>query len=65
MGVSVSSGFKPTEDELNEYYLNNQQKVYEYMVFEMDDHKEEIDPLSNFQAVEFYHYYETLKQIKI
>lgn len=57
--------FKPTESDLEDFYKKNQQRIYEYMVFEMNDHKQENDPMGNQQASEFYHYHQTMKQFEI
>jgi hypothetical protein len=54
--------FEPSDDELNDYFNKNQQKTFEYMVFKMGLNKEEINPFSNQQAIDFYHYYQTLSQ---
>jgi len=56
--------FDPSDDDLNKFFEINQQKIFEYMVFEMEQNKEEVDPFSNPQAVDFYHYYQTLSNLK-
>lgn len=57
--------FEPSVDELNDFFSRNQQKIFEYMVFEMAPNKEEIDPFSNLQAVDFYHYHQVLSRFEI
>lgn len=57
--------FKPSDEDLNKFFESNQQKIFEYMVFEMDRSKEEVDPFSNYQAADFYHYHQTLSGFKI
>ena len=57
--------FKPTEDELESFYNRNQQKIHEYMVFDMNDNKEESNPMSDQQASDYYHYHQVLKQFEI
>ncbi|MCX3310402.1 hypothetical protein ORN12_15575 [Pantoea vagans] len=58
------SKFEPSDDELDNFFNRNQQKIFEYMVFEMIPNKEEIDPFSNTQAVDFYHYHQLLRQFE-
>ena len=57
--------FEPSDEHLNKFFEINQQDIFEYMVFNMDQNKEEVDPFSNFQAVDFYHYHQTLSNFKI
>ena len=56
--------FEPSDCELNDFFTENQQKIFEYMVFEMNPNKEEIDPFSNSQAVDFYSYHQLLSQFE-
>ena len=57
--------FEPTDDELTDFFDKNQQKIFEYMAFEMLPNKEETNPFSNSQAVDFYHYHQTLVNFEI
>jgi hypothetical protein len=57
--------FNPTDEDLDDFHNKNKQKIYRYMVFDMHDQKEEQDPFSNQQAKDFYHYYETLSNLKL
>ena len=57
--------FEPTDDELSEFFDKNQQKIFEYMVFKMLPDKEETNPFSDSQAVDFYHYHQTLFNFEI
>lgn len=57
--------FEPSDEELNGFFLKNQQKLFEYMVFEMGPNKEEVDPFSDPQAGDFYHYHQVLSQFQI
>lgn len=52
--------FKPSDDELDYFFQKNQQKIFEHMVFNMTENKEEIDPFSDQQAIDFYHYHQNL-----
>ncbi|EKO3590947.1 hypothetical protein N6C01_003426 [Vibrio metschnikovii] len=57
--------FEPSDDELARFFDKNQQRIFEYMTFEMLPGKEEIDPFSNPQAEDFYHYHQTLMNFKV
>ena len=61
---STRTKFEPSDDELDDFFTRNQQKIFEYMVFKMIPNKEEADPFSNSQAVDFYHYHKLLSQFE-
>ncbi|WP_157681919.1 hypothetical protein [Pectobacterium parmentieri] len=54
--------FDPSDDELDDFFTGNQQKIFEYMVFEMIPNKEEVDPFLSQQSIDFYHYHQLLSQ---
>lgn len=56
--------FEPSDFELDDYFTRNQQRIFEYMVFEMTPDKQERDPFSNLQHVDFYHYHTLLSQFE-
>lgn len=57
--------FIPSEDDIESFYKKNNQKIYEYMVYEMSDSQSLSDPFLDTQARDFYHYHQTLSSIKI
>ncbi len=57
---SSNKGFSLSSEELHHYFIKNQQKIFEYMAFEMHRDKEEIDPLQHPDAIAFFRYHQAL-----
>lgn len=57
--------FEPTGDELEKFFIQKKQNIFNYMVFEMSDGKKEIDPMEDLNARKFYHYHETLRRFSV
>ncbi|WP_281946540.1 hypothetical protein [Vibrio parahaemolyticus] len=57
--------FEPSENDLNAFYEENKDRIYELMVAEKNGFSELKDPFSDKQIQDFYHYYCSLDELKI
>ncbi|WP_215406635.1 hypothetical protein [Vibrio gigantis] len=57
--------FEPSEHDLNAFYEENKDRIYELMVAEKNGFSELKDPFSDEQIQDFYHYYCSLDELKI
>lgn len=56
--------YVPSEEEVDNFYKENRQKLYEYMINEMASDKSPPDPFSQSGATEFCYYHWTLSNIR-
>ena len=57
--------FEPSESDLEDFYQKNKQKLYEFMVFNLNRSTELHDPFSNQHESDYYHYYKTLEGLNV
>lgn len=57
--------FSPSKEEVDDFYNANRGEIYQYMIHEMGPNIMPIDPFSQFDAANFYHYYQTLSNISV
>lgn len=55
--------FSPSEEELEKFYENNREEIYQYMVHAMGPDIEPSDPFRQANAADFYHYHQTLSNV--
>lgn len=57
--------FEPSDEDLEDFYQNNKQRLYEFMVFDLNRNTELQDPFSDQHKEDFYHYYKTLENLNV
>lgn len=57
--------FSPSKEEIDNFYNTNKSEIYQYMVYEMGADKTPSDPFCQTEAADFYHYHQTLSNIRV
>lgn len=57
--------FEPSDEDLEAFYQNNKQRLYEFMVFDLSRSTELCDPFSSQHKADYYHYYKTLESLNV
>ena len=57
--------FSPSEEEIEDFYKNNREEIYQYMVYEMGPDRSPSDPFLQPDAADFYHYHQMLSNVSV
>lgn len=57
--------FSPSKKEIDKFYENNREEIYQYLVYEMGPDKTPSDPFCQPDVADFYHYHQTLSNVSV